>query len=282
MSNNLDREKHRRRVFAMRVAMNLAQFDPRRFITSKATSLTLRESTLVCPNPSEWSFIDIDPLLIDSDEKYFLLDNKYTAVWPIDITLAFPFGESAADFRIFHSRTVSPKDVRGLATRLSPKMATVQSIDFADGIFSFGGDIISMLSGKWVPAVASKLFNQRNGPIDRVEREYKDDYSAMMSIAVGAALRHRYEWSAIFDFPTGIRLRFGTDAGGALAIFKDRERPPEGRRSPLLHWVARHWRRTSRTVTPITTHLRGVQRFEWWGLPVTIIPAQYEIERAAC
>jgi hypothetical protein len=216
------------------------------------------------PDPRDWTFIDVGPLL--NPDGYFMPDYKFNAVWPIDVGLALP-ADAPGDFRLGYFRTIRPAEARGVATRVSPKMALAQSFDFMGGRYSRGGAFISQFAGKWVHACAGR----------GIVHEGVNHFDDVAATYVGEALRHRYEWSAIFQFPNGVRIRFGTDAQGAQALFKDRDRPAEGRRSPLLHWVRRHWR-VKRQIQEISTHLRGRTTFEWRGLTTIIVPAEYELE----
>jgi len=216
------------------------------------------------PDPRDWDCIDVGPLL--SPDSMFMPDENYNAVWPVNISLALP-GDHPGDFRLGHFKSLSPAEVRGVANRISSKMALAQSFDFIGGRYERGGAIISYIGKKWVHACHGH----------GVTHNGANDFDTAASVYIGEALRQRYEWSAVFQFPSGVRIRFGTDAKGAQALFKDRDRSAEGRRAPLLHWVRKHWR-VKRRVQEIPTHLRGRTTFAWCGLTTTISPAEYELE----
>lgn len=262
----------RRRVEAMRLVTNVINFhvpnDP-------VIMGNWRRTNLFAPSPKDWPFIDMDPMFA-GDEWFALSDEKYNAQWPIDQAIALPM--SKTDFRIAYCKTISPKEMRKYQNVVySTKMASIGRMDFVGGRYDYGGTIVSLIGGKWVHAIRStkhQIFENA---------DTADDLSGMMAVSVGAALRYRYDWSVILNFPT-CRARFSTDATGALRMFKDRNLEPFGsRRAPLLHWVAKHWRQRRSVpadMIEVRKHLRGRSDFEWRGFPVTIIPAEFEVERA--
>ena len=65
---------------------------------------------------------------------------------------------------------------------------------------------------------------------------------------------------------------FPVPQGEHLEVFKLRDGPMAGnRRKSLLHWVAKHSRRTSSDrMTTVKAHLRGVHRFDIDGFDVTL------------
>lgn len=233
---------------------------------------------LFVPDASEWSFIDMDPLFAP-DDWFALADDRFDAQWPLDHAIAMPWDDGSEGWRIGYVQTTLPRLHRGVAKYFAPKMAVLGNLDFKDGRYNHGGALISLLGQRWVHAIDPKLM--RKSPA--VALAESEQYTRLMAINIGAALRHRYEWSVIFNFPS-CRARFSTDATGALKMFKDRNVPlGDNRRPPIMHWVARHWRKR-RDVTAdmieVRKHLRGRSDFEWHGFPVTIIPAEFEVEQA--
>ncbi|MBX9959450.1 MAG: hypothetical protein K2Y15_04880 [Burkholderiaceae bacterium] len=66
-------------------------------------------------------------------------------------------------------------------------------------------------------------------------------------------------------------LIFPVPQGEHLDVFKLRDGPMVGdRRKSLLHWVAKHSRRTTGGLTVVKEHLRGVHQFEIDGFSVTL------------
>jgi hypothetical protein len=272
---------HAIRVHAMRIAGALAGYDKSAFNDHEVHhSRGLISRTAAAPDPTEWPFIDLDPLIGEIDE--ILVDDGARATWPLDYAACLPFTDDWRDWRVAYARTMSPKEARGHSCRVfSPKMLRMQQVTFEAGRFDHGEANLALLGGRWVDAV--------RGPISSAKdmmggRKGCDTVSGMEgNIMAGAALRLRYEWSAIFSFPNGLNLRFGTSAAGALALFRDRDKGlSELRRSPLLHWVGRHWRRgpaPKEAVHEVRTHLRGKEQISWAGMDVTLVPSEYEVEQ---
>lgn len=274
-------EAQRVRVQAMRIAHRLSYFDRDSYLDrEEIKSRGVNARYKAPPVPNDWSFIDLDPLLGGVDE--ILMDDGARATWPVDYSQCLPLDENG-NWRIVRGHSVSPQDARKDGCRVfSNKMMKVEQVSFQDGMFDFGGATISLLGGRWVdahrgPVSSSKdMMGGRNG--------CKNVQGFEGDMIAGSALRLRYEWSAIFSFPTGINLRFGTSSAGALALFRDRDKDLDSqRRFPLLHWVRRHWRRSKTTadsLTEIKKHLRGAEQITWAGMPVIIVPSEYEVEQS--
>lgn len=266
--------KHAQRVHAMRIANTLARFQIPEYCQRWIGNRNTQQRT-ECPDFKKWSFIDVDPLLGNVDE--FLIDDGARATWPLDFAVAASFDDTSLNWRATYCRTISGAEARRLGVRVfSQKMLAVEQITMFDGRWSFGSGPVSLIGKKWVEA------DRTNRDVIRDGQPVSPRFGDMMA---GIALRHRYEWSAIFSFPTGLNLRFGTTAQGALAIFKDRSRENDQlRRAPILHWVRQHWRRgqaTGDTVREVRKHMRGKEHLIWHGIPVTLIPAEYEMEQIA-
>jgi hypothetical protein len=223
-----------------------------------------------------WPAMDCDPLLHDEEDYGFMIDDgEEPAIWPLSVGSVLPCD---AGFRLGMCSTPALKDLRGKANIVAKRMVMMQSIDC-----DVGGRALSSYSiccarvGKtWVDCVGQS----------RITPDFVNQTHGVMRqppLYIGMALRHRYEWAAVFHFPTGLRLRFGCSAEGALALFKDREKEgAEARRRALLHWVRRHWRALPEQdlSTEVRKHLRGAGTIDWHGMSVTIVPAAYEVEKA--
>ncbi len=64
-----------------------------------------------------------------------------------------------------------------------------------------------------------------------------------------------------------------------MVLFKDRDKPDEGRRSPLRHWTDEHWmqmRSDPESETFVRTHLRGATEFAWHGYECRLVPSVKE------
>lgn len=65
---------------------------------------------------------------------------------------------------------------------------------------------------------------------------------------------------------------FPVPYGGQMELFRLREGPntPGGRRKAILHWVAKHIRRSCKSETTVREHMRGVHEFTVDGLKVKL------------
>ena len=70
----------------------------------------------------------------------------------------------------------------------------------------------------------------------------------------------------------GVGVILPVPQGEHLDIFRLRDSPctAGGRRKPLLHWVAKHLRKTAKAEVEVKEHLRGVHQFGIDGLRVTL------------
>jgi hypothetical protein len=230
--------------------------------------------------PHDWPVIDADPLLfsLEDESRFFLVDDgKEPACWPVSTGIVFP--EMNGFTRIAMVQSIEPASVRGQARVFSKYMVRASSIDIGDGnrLIGTGSGVFARVGPKWVDAVGRDVKMPHHGVTPQSGQG--------IPVLMGHVLRQRYEWSAIFHFPTGLRLRFGCSAHGVLELFRDREKDLTlSRRAALLHWVRRHWRqrrfRQSDAATEVRQHLRGVTTVNWRGMDVTIVPAMFEVEHA--
>jgi hypothetical protein len=216
--------------------------------------------------------IDVDGLLPwRQDDTICVDDGKEPAVWPVDHGVALPMDDGGV--MLAFCRTVRPRDLRGKTRMVYPFNVDYGSItlDRDSALVGWGRAYLGRSGRRWISL-------ERGGNF--VQFLTADQFSEAPSVVIGAALAMRYEWSAVFSYPTGIRLRYGCSAEGALKLFKDRDAPEEGRRKALLHWVRQHWRKTSdpAVAREVRAHLRGVTRFEWRRQEVSLIPSEYELE----
>lgn len=262
------------RANAMKAANILASLDVD-FKTKWSRSTITHNGKDFChpPSFSMWPEIDMDTLLpIYSDREVLVDDGLEPVVWPIDCAFAFDLD---GGIRLAMAKTVKMSELRGLSRRISKYNAIchVIDIDRYGSVSGWGGGYYGKFGKDWVCLTLGG--NYASGATG-------DRFHHGMSLTIGGLLRHRYEWSAVFQFPSGIKLRFGCSASAALELFHDRDKPENGRRTALLHWVRKHWRKTSNpdVARSVRKHLRGVTMFEWRGMSVSVIPAEYEIEKA--
>lgn len=105
----------------------------------------------------------------------------------------------------------------------------------------------------------------------------QDNDHEAVSLGIVALCSHlaKTTWRASVRFHESMpSVALYTDAVGIRDFFRFREIPAgERRRSSLLHWVTRHWRRDradDESEVFVREHLRGRRRFHWNGMIVDI------------
>lgn len=227
-----------------------------------------------------WPDINIDPMISwDEEHELAVDDGAAPAVWPIRHAFAMSFTEpgewNEGGHRVVSCRTISAKEVRGVARRISTHNCLLQSVTFDPygRVIETGNGYFGRFNRSWVNLTTGGNY---------VSGGEGAHTSVAPAISIGEALERRYEWAAVFTFPTGVSLRVGTSARGVLALFRDREKD-EGyeRRRALVHWVRRYWKAKTLDADEIEArrYLRGVTTFVWRGLKVAVQPSDYEMER---
>lgn len=234
-------------------------------------------------NPKSWPVVSADLLLPEVKAKaeaegYFHLDNgSAPAVWPISTAWVAELEDGNA--QLFCTKSVDTKYARQRNAKFFGRhMARSDSIEFdCGGRVIDCGSILTyrVASGRWADVWGKGNFLARRG---QSEGGMYDG----PAIAIGHALRLRYEWQVVFHFPTGLRLSFSASPADIIALLNDRDKPVlGGRRASLLHWVERHWRTHKTGVSSeVMKHLRGVGKVEWRGHNIEVLPAQYEVDTA--
>lgn len=84
---------------------------------------------------------------------------------------------------------------------------------------------------------------------------------------------HRPE-TVLAEFSDSVSLAMPVALDDYQELFSLRDAPllPSGRRKAILHWVAKHKRRTKKKVAQVNQHLRGVEQFVVDGLTVKLSP----------
>jgi hypothetical protein len=78
-------------------------------------------------------------------------------------------------------------------------------------------------------------------------------------------------------------IRVLTDAVGVRALLRERDKPTEGRRAALLHWVSEHWRSCRVDIEAegfVRKHFRGAKEVNWCGYSCVVTPSAIEIGEA--
>ena len=231
------------------------------------------------PKISDFPEIDMDPMLADEDDWFVLPDDgKAPAVWPISTAICMPTDGGTI---ITYAKSITSKEAR-LQGAMSYSQFMVHgcsiTLDKYNNVTHWGSGIFARLNRVWTRTNINILYRS-HGEITPDPRTRKTEIGP--SVIIGCALRHRYEWSALFHFPF-VTLRFGCSARGALDLFRDRDKlDSEARRAALLHWVRKHWRRTAsiKEMREVRKHLRGRADILWYGINVTIIPSEFELDQ---
>lgn len=205
--------------------------------------------------------------------------------WPIDVAWCnkLPAGLSAKNPNeawVFHRmRTCSPKEARGRATIITPRMVSSASTFIsAGGVRTPVRYFYAHVGGRWTLAHKETRKFKEYG--------YFDDESLLydMDMAFTFSLTRRYAWSVCLGFD-GPSIRFLTDPVGVREAFRLRDVPPgKERRAALRHWVSAHNRKTRKddaALAEVRKHLRGATSFTWNGLRCRIEPSLLDQEQAA-
>jgi hypothetical protein len=275
MDDKMLKDSVKMRARAMRLAdvLSRVQISSQKDIEDNASKRRWKYDAFMPPPFNIWPEINVDFLLPENKDQELLYDDcaKGPAMWPLDHAQAMRSPNGGIQLVLV--KTILPKTLRGKARRLSQYNIAGYSIYLdADGGFEdYGSGFYGLFNKRWMHLL--KGGNYVSGCVA------EPSYDGVRAI-IGAAVAQRYQWSAVFSFENGIKLRFGCSARGALVLFKDRDKPEFGRRKSLLHWVRKHWRQTStlEESRAVRQHLRGITNFQWRGLQVSIIPAEYELE----
>lgn len=235
--------------------------------------------------------------LLYGDDDWFVFHPEETTphvIWPINVCILIDqreTGDALFDFALSHVRSASARDLRGKARLFSKYMvnhvASGLSGDFINGFKTTGGVSIpcAYMSGKWVETRAGLKYNEtRHGDPLPVPNWFRSDPNSatVPALAIGIALRHRYEWAVSIGRDDGPSARVAVDPTAIKELFKFRD-APDGkiRRSSLMTWVSDHWRQTRKDADVeayVRKHIRGNASFKWEGLNVAILPPEFDLE----
>jgi len=270
-----DESKIRARVFD--VIRRIIDIPPLEGSTMRET----RKDWLKPPHITQ--FKGIDPILLyGSPEEWFFnpADCTPLVVWPIDVCT---IQARTTDFGLFvqRFRSITPKEARGYASRISPFMMR-RDIGAEDrGKFITASGLVSYLGGKW-PNAQGRMMYEGAAKVPIKEGVVADNLEAG-GMAISIALRHRYEWAVNIGFEKSPSVRIVTDPTGMKELFRLREvADGRDRRDTLMTWVSDHWRKDRRddeVEVYVRKHLRGSRKFEWRGMECEIVPSQFDIEQ---
>lgn len=232
--------------------------------------------------PHITQFKGIDPILLyGSKDDWFFHPDDCTPliVWPIDVCTIQTKG---TEFGLLVQRvqSVTPKQVRGYASRISPFMLR-RDIGAEDrGKFITASGLLSYLGGKW-PDAQGRVMYEGKAEIPVREGVVADNLE-VGNLAIALALRQRYEWAVNIGFEKSPSVRIVTDPTGMKELFRLRDvADGRNRKDALMTWVSDHWRKNrhdSDVEVYVRKHLRGERKFEWRGMECEIVPSQFDLE----
>ena len=274
-----DESKIRARVFD--VIRRIIDIPP----VSGSIVRTARKDWLAPPQIT--SFKGIDPIMLyGSEDDWFFnpIDCNPIVEWPIDVCTVQPDGGNGFGLAVQRYQSVTPKQVRGYAHRISPFMLR-RDIAFEDkGKMLTASGILAYLGGKWSDADKRTIYEGPVGSDIPTKGCVADSrYLDAGGVAIAIALRQRYEWAVNIGFEKSPSVRILTDPTGMKELFRLREvADGRDRRDALMTWVSDHWRqdrKDSDMETYVRKHLRGSTKFEWRGMECEISPARFDVEQ---
>ncbi len=214
-------------------------------------------------HPEDWGVFP--PGAIDSPD----------IIWPLSVGVITNNGPDEG--LVIHAwDTVSMKDCRGVATRVSPYMVRHRIALIRDTNTVTAATLFSCINGKWVSAVGDGVIE---GPITTT--------NGPQSVPFGqsVALRQRYEWAVCIRRAGAPSIRISTDPTGVKELFRARDAAPgTTRKDSLLAWVTNHWRQNRQDPDMesfVRKHMRGATTFTWAGFECTVLPAAFDVEQLA-
>jgi hypothetical protein len=100
-------------------------------------------------------------------------------------------------------------------------------------------------------------------------------------VLLGIAFTRDVQWRVVIHGPSGTSLSFPTNAAGAMAAFKNREKDEaQDRRAALRNWVKEHYRKRAtedgELEIKVRQHLRGRTPFKWLGMDCELVVSPWD------
>ena len=219
------------------------------------------------------------------EDRFYLMGDAKDAsdLWPMDI--AFVAWVDPVGLKTSRISTVLPQQVRGMVTICPQKMVNICHGAIKDGKWWAENTICGYVNNQWRP-IETRVVSQRETSkgIMQIRRSapIQEELDVSIPLAAGVALTERYSWHVAIGNGDGPRVLLPTSSQGCIALFKDRDKPAEGRRATLKHWVTEHYREVENPeigVTRVCEHLRGNTIFNWRGLECEILVSAYDLEK---
>jgi len=235
---------------------------------------------------------------IDRDPGVLVQENVLDfPIWPVDISIGHKvpgpqdLGHDTGTWQFLNFKTLDIRKWRGRLSISSPKMLEMRVLwTYPDGTMHSELKPIALFLNRAMWASMNRLENRGGGgdapPAyfgGRNSHQPDSDYTNLVRLIGGFALRRYYQWSVLLGEEGSPRARWITDPIGIREAFKLRDIPEgEQRRKALLNWVREHWRRkrdwTANDVTWIKKHLRGQWSYNWNGFLCQIEPPESELK----
>lgn len=276
MSTINDESKIRARVFD--VIRRILDIPP------DLSTRDLRRGYLAPPHVT--AFQGIDPRMLYVGQQHWLFkpaECTPAIVWPIDVCLINP-NSPTGGLQVYRYTSINPRDVRGIAHRVSPHMLRLDIGADDGGKFITARTIISHLGGRWVEANTRALHGgTTRSPIYKHEKNEPSGFANAGGLAIAIALNQRYEWAVNVGFSNTPSVRIATDPTGMKELFRLRDvLPGRDRRDALMNWVSDHWRQNRHDPDVeiyVRKHMRGSTQFDWRGFNCEIVPARFDMEQ---
>lgn len=233
---------------------------------------------------NQFQGIDVSPMYADEDEWFVFAgeDCSPDVIWPISVTWGMRLEDGRWVFT--RTRTIKSQDARGHARIFSKHMMRRDIAElYTDGRSLAVFEITSLVNNKWVDAQHNTTNRQhdtvRNMPSGWMDL---DKWNAQAQMAIGHALRQRYEWSVTVGESGGPSFRFATDSSGVKQMLDERDKGENDRRAALRGWVTDHWRQSRNdpdVEVYVRKHLRGGEAFHWRGYECTWRPSQFDVDK---
>lgn len=244
----------------------------------------LRRGYLAPPHVT--AFQGIDPRMLYVGQQHWLFkpaECTPAIVWPIDVCLINP-NSPTGGLQVYRYTSINPRDVRGIAHRVSPHMLRLDIGADDGGKFITARTIISHLGGRWVEANTRALHGgTTRSPIYKHEKNEPSGFANAGGLAIAIALNQRYEWAVNVGFSNTPSVRIATDPTGMKELFRLRDvLPGRDRRDALMNWVSDHWRQNRHDPDVeiyVRKHMRGSTQFDWRGFNCEIVPARFDMEQ---
>ncbi len=219
-----------------------------------------------------------------AEEDWWVFNPKECSpelVWPLDVSFVSEHCAMTDGMAMTRAYTVSMKQVRGYASRVSPFIIRLDHAQMDRGQLLRAALLRVWLGGEWRNAVSRTVWDKSEIPHRLDGLDTGDEILPRLATAI--ALRQRYEWAVSLGLQNSPSVRFATDPTGIKDIFRIRDLPDgKDRRDALMTWVTDHWRQDRNDPDLelyVRKHLRGATQFTWRGMNCELLPAKFDLDQ---